>query len=86
MQTFFNQTDLNALMFPSAKGGQVGVVVSCLAFHLKDPGSNHTGGTICGLGFQSIPDCVGFPWKKDISSFRKFCHISRCNEFKQQMN
>ena len=37
----------------SFQGGQVGVVVALLAFHLKDPGSSHIagGGALCGLGF-----------------------------------
>ena len=39
---------------------RVGVVVPCLVFYLGNPGSNPTG--LCGLGFQSLPDCVGFPW------------------------
>ncbi len=37
----------------STWGGQVGVVVSCLALHLWDPGSIPTGGTMW-IGF-SVP-------------------------------
>ena len=40
---------------------QIGVRVSCLAFILQDPGLNTTR-ALCGLGFQSLLDCAGFPW------------------------
>ena len=48
------------MSFSDWLAGGVIEVVSFLAFHLWDPGLTPTG-ALCGLGSQSLPNCVGFP-------------------------